>query len=139
MKSHEYLTANLFRQHGDRKEMGRLSTITDVSTGQVYVVPRGIEHIHFVYELLGTDEPDQERAAALVPTHIGIERVVPDDLRVVSLLTGISGLEIGLRIRHTREQLAAGHERVRRFVEEGEIERADPLHEDTILLRYACD
>ena len=139
MRTHDRLTYNLFDNFGDRKETGRVSTLTDLETGLIHIVPREIEHINFAYGILNADEIEVERLAKLIPTHVGIERLAEDGLQVISLLSGICGLEIGLRVRHTRAQLQEGHERIREFVANGEIPVLRPLREDKILYKYASD
>ncbi|MBS3125256.1 hypothetical protein J4211_03320 [Candidatus Woesearchaeota archaeon] len=143
MKTYDRLTEELRRTYGDRKIPGRLSILVDLCAQPlIYAVPREIEHINFVKELLGTDETQEvrERGTLLVPSHIDIQ---PNGQNfhylVCGFLTGVSGLEIAFGVRHPREALKRAHEQTKTFTRIGELSVTTTFSEDKINYKYALD
>ena len=49
------LTLDTYLEYGNRKVAGRISLFIDVSSENVYMVPRDIEHIDFAREIQKKD------------------------------------------------------------------------------------
>jgi hypothetical protein len=114
------LTHALLEDYGDRKKPGNLSVVTDVLRGIITPVPRDVEHIVFVARYLKvTKEQFKDQpalAARIVPTNIQIENGT-----VVGVVTGICGMELGLGVRHTPDDLQKAHNLVMQFIAAGEF------------------
>src|SRR3989344_2610091 len=126
MRNYNFLNWDIVHRFGNRKIHGRLSVLVDTEAKQIYVVPRNIEHIEFTRRLLslGNYEEVRLRASHLIPSHISIlpDLNTPDlEERVKGFLTGISGLEIGYGVRHTKESLLMAHELTKKFINHGSL------------------
>jgi hypothetical protein len=108
-----------------RKQALSLGLVTNVVDGKIYTMPQEIEHKDFVPALIGATKE------MLVENPSLAERIIPsivefgyDDelnLEIVGLLTGVSGMEIGFRVRHTRADLEFAHRLVLEYLREGEF------------------
>ncbi len=109
MKTYTYITKELLEVYTKRKEHNVLSIVVDIKKDKIYAVPVDKEHVWFVSDLLkrGFDElkEDPSSASHLVPVNIGIENG-----EIIAVLTGWSGLEAGLGVRHSNEELNKAHE-----------------------------
>ncbi len=129
MKTHseESLTWSTVSSFGGRKEPGRVSVLVDTVDETVYLVPRDMEHIDFAQNVL---QRAPESMHSLVPSHIDIDEA----LEQIKILTGVCGLEILLRVRHSPDELDRAHERTKEYVARGEIPY--PIVDDRIVLDY---
>lgn len=121
-----------------RKKGGLISVMVNVETKEVIPIPRNVEHVDFTSALLGMERDDlrndPSRAARWIPSNI---EVLGDE--VIGVITGVSGLELGFRVRHTRADLQAAHDRVIQWVLEGELYVVEPLEKSEIVYRFASD
>lgn len=116
----EKLTEDQITSFGDRKHKGRLSVVVDtLQEGEnldIYIVPKDKEHIGFCLELV----KDVRRLTNIIPSHIHYDNV-EGIYEVTGVFTGESGMEQGYGVRHSARDLDRGHQRVLRFVNEGEV------------------
>ncbi len=130
------LTLDTYIRYGNRKKPGRISFLVDVGTETIYPVPREIEHIDYAMEILG-EAPLPDNCKRLVPSHIDTQ--LCDSIpRVVGVITGVSGLEISLGIKHTRDDLRRAHDTIWNLINQGEI-GISKVNENKIVERYASD
>ncbi|MEM4336461.1 MAG: hypothetical protein QXG86_00455 [Candidatus Woesearchaeota archaeon] len=130
MKVYDRLTWGIYNTFGGRKKAGYLSVIVDLSSDIIYPVPLDMEHIDFVSKLLGISKSEiafDERVKKFIPSIIEIEDT-GIEVKVSGILTGVSGLEIGCGVRHSKEDLEKAHLKVIDFVNRGEL----PVAEDFI-------
>ncbi len=142
MRSYDRLTQALFSQYGNRKVPGRLSIFVDLTTREIYAVPIGQEHIDFAKELKSIEDRLAliNACARLIPSHISIMPSLETHMEEVDgFLTGESGLEIGLGVRHARSDLEIAHQIAKEFAQRGEFSIAYELKEDKISYRYVID
>lgn len=103
---------------------------------KVYPIPSDIEHVAFASFFLNKEiadiKADPATAQQLVPSII----IIRND-KVVGVATGVSGLEIGYNVRHSREALEATHQLVWQFVRKGELSVSESLEEDRVIYKYA--
>jgi len=123
MRIHNRLTWALYNSFGGRKKPGYLSVVVDLKTKTIYPVPLGKEHVKFVAEnLLGISEDelsnDTSLAMRIIPSIIEIDGIAGE---VKGVLTGVSGVEIGYRVRHLKQDIEKAHGLVIGFIEQGEI------------------
>lgn len=108
MESYTHITAELL-ENLKRKGRGVLSIIVNLRANKIYAVPVNKEHAVFVSEFLkkGMDDLKENPAKAsyLIPVNIGIS-----EGKVTDVLTGWSGLEAGLGVRHSNTELNKAHE-----------------------------
>lgn len=129
------LTWSLFSKYSGRKQAGFINVFVDVNANEIIPIPRDIEHITFVAEILNCDiqeiKENPAKCSHLVPSIIQISGDY-----VISVVTGVSGLEIAFKVRHKKEHLQIAHSLVWAFIENGEIPIGN-LVENTIVERYA--
>lgn len=115
------LTYKFLELFGDRKRTGLFSIIVNTKNGRVHPVPRYMEHVSFVCKLLRIDKKKllekPDIASHLVPSNININ----DEGFIDGIITGVSGLEIGARVRHTKESLDIAHTIALQYIQNGEI------------------
>ncbi|MBW2981992.1 hypothetical protein KY343_03875 [Candidatus Woesearchaeota archaeon] len=108
MKSIEYLSKDVIQEFGGRKQAGVIALIIDVKEKKIYPVPHNLEHVDFAALLLdkkkGELKKNPQLAARLIPSTISIE-----EGKIVGVLTGVSGLEIGLKVKHKSSDLENAH------------------------------
>jgi len=138
-KAIECLTERIAQQYIGRKNANAIGIVVKVETLEVFMVPQNIEHMDFVPTLFGTTRDD------LIENPLIAERTIPsiitleygsNGFEVKSVLTGISGIEIGLGVRHQRADLEIAHKRVLVFIDEGDFARAADF-EAVINYKYA--
>jgi|GEM_PF-4633555 len=105
------LTLDTYMEYGNRKVAGRISLFVDISSENVYMVPRDIEHIDFAREIQRKGLINN--LEKLIPTPIDTtydnkETLIPK-INISGVLTGVSGLEIKAGIRHTKVDLESAH------------------------------
>jgi hypothetical protein len=138
----ERLTWDLFDRFIGRKGALLMGVVTDTETKglPLYPMPQGIEHMDYVPSLIGLDREglieDPSVAERFIPSIIEFEYDEEREIRVKKVLTGVSGIEIGLRVRHDRAALEAAHQRVLTFIDGGEIPKSDGF-ESMIQYEYA--
>ena len=115
MKSYTYITDKLLEVNLKRKGRGVLSIIVDLNITKIYAVPVTKEHAVFVSGFLkkGMDDLRENPSSAshLVPVNIGISNG-----EITDVLTGWSGLEAGLGVRHSTPELNKAHELAWAFI-----------------------
>ncbi|MBW2994994.1 hypothetical protein KY312_01460 [Candidatus Woesearchaeota archaeon] len=121
VRGYRRLTWALYENFGERKVAGVISFIFDAHYHVFYPVPRDVEHISFVSEnLLGISVDElrmqPELAERLIPVNIAIQ-----ENTVVEYLIGVSGLELGLRVRHREKDLRSAEKYTLEFIKKGEI------------------
>ena len=113
-KYFDYLTREILEIFGDRKKEGRLSVVTFEDL--VYPVPKDREHIEFCSELV----VDPRKLPKVIPSHINYSQI-EQEYEIISIITGESGIEQGYGIKHSKKDLEIAHQRVLRFINEGEV------------------
>lgn len=109
------LTPDIVKQFGNRKKPGRVSVVTDMDTLNVFLVPHSMEHIDFITKKLRISD-----CRRIIPTHIDMI-LDHEQERVGELITGVSGVEQGYGVRHTREDIDMAHNIVYSAVQRGEF------------------
>ena len=135
IKYYSKLTHWLVDQYGHRKGFGIISFLYDVSEKKFIPVPCDKEHAAFLAKLLGIDKEGlkfSERAQKFIPVNIQIDA----DGSVKGLLTGVSGLEIGFKLRHERRYIRKAHRMAISLIKHGELPRS-PDFKDKALYKYA--
>lgn len=123
-----------------RKQPDQLCVVADTTNSKIYPVPIAIEHVDFVSELLGCHiTEDLLGASRFVPSNIiirlkGANGVI--DNKVMEIITGVSGMEIGYNLRHTPGQLQKAHGLANTFVVSGEIPQ-DEEFKSRIIRKYS--
>jgi len=129
LKHYKKLTWSLVESYGGRKEAGVISLIFDAHTHKFYAVPRETEHVVFVAEKILNISVDEFRqspqlAERLIPVNIFMEGEM-----VVAFLIGVSGMELGLSVRHRAKDLRAAQRHTRKFIMDGEVWHSEKLDE----------
>jgi len=122
-----------------RKKENQLCLIVDTKEEKIYPVPVKIEHIDFASRIIGYKITENlEDASKIVPSNIimGVSGMNDISYVVEQIITGVSGMEIGYRLRHSHQQLEKAHELVRKFVDDGEFQKSKNFSEK-IIKRYA--
>jgi len=122
-----------------RKKENQLCLIVDTKEEKIYPVPVKIEHIDFASRIIGYKITENlEDASKIVPSNIIMRVSGMNDISYVveQIITGVSGMEIGYRLRHSHQQLEKAHELVRKFVDDGEFQKSKNFSEK-IIKRYA--
>ncbi len=129
------LTWDLVERFGGRKAEGLFSILINTNSGEIYIVPREIEHIDFACRLLNIERDEFKRepqiASHLIPVHIKIN----GEGFVEKIVTGISGLEL-YGVRHTKIAVETAHAIAHKFVEKGEVPILRKLEEDRIVYQF---
>ncbi|MBW2981990.1 hypothetical protein KY343_03865 [Candidatus Woesearchaeota archaeon] len=120
----DVLSRELIEVYGSRKKEGRLSLLVDTTTNEIYIVPKDTEHIEFTKQI-GTD-PDK-----VVPVHVDFL-----DGRVAGVITGESGLEQDLGVRHSHDDLNSANSTVYQLIIGSGLE-ISPGHRNKICVEYA--
>ncbi|HLC86637.1 MAG TPA: hypothetical protein VJG30_05100 [Candidatus Nanoarchaeia archaeon] len=130
------LTYKLLELFNNRKRTGLFSVIVNTRIEKVHPVPRYIEHIAFTCKLLKIDKKrlleNPDIASHLVPSNININ----DKGFIDGIITGISGLELGAKVKHTKYQLDTAHNLVLLFIQNGEVPVAEKLQTNKIMTTY---
>ncbi len=125
------LTWALYNGYGDRKQQGMICFFYDVRDKIFLLIPRDVEHWNFASSFLGVSFIDLKNVAShLIPCTIIIEYD-----KVVSLITGVSSLEIGAKVRHDKKDLEVAHKAALRFIYQGELQVSDAF-QASIQKRY---
>ena len=108
MESIEYLSKDILRKYCGRKKEGVIALLIDVNKKEIYPIPKGVEHVQLAALILGKRKNELEKnpalAAHLIPSTIEIK-----EGEVRGVLTGVSGLELGLKVRHKKSDLPKAH------------------------------
>ncbi|OYT32565.1 hypothetical protein DRJ22_00055 [Candidatus Woesearchaeota archaeon] len=138
-KAYTALTQAVFANFAHRKGANTLSIITDTETGKIYPVPRELEHIDLACLLLHTNRKEfqeqrtiyLDKIEKLIPTIIEFSQ---DCTTVTGIITGVSGMELGYRIRHTENDLNNAHALAKQFIKNGDFEI--DLTKDEIIMKF---
>ncbi len=140
LKSFERLSWSVFNQFSGRKRANAISVVTKVNTLEVFPIPSNIEHIDYVPKILGIEKDDLIEnpllAEKIIPSLIEIEFDINSGELVKGVITGVSGLEIALRVRHSKHDLEIVHQRILEFISKGDIPKHAEFQE-IINFKYA--
>lgn len=125
----ERITLDTYLKYGNRKKDGRISFFVDTRNDSVYLVPRDIEHIEFVKYIAKLHDYSR-----IIPTHVDTE-LHGDELFVIGILTGVSGLEIKLNVRHSHEDLEIAHDVTWNLINSSDV-KVGKLRENRIVTWY---
>ncbi|OYT32566.1 hypothetical protein DRJ22_00060 [Candidatus Woesearchaeota archaeon] len=131
MRFYDFLTYSLINQYGNRKKPGRLSILVNVEEKKIYAVPRKIEHIDYAKQF-------NIELSKLIPVHIDTKLNENGLEEIIGLVTGVSGMEIGYGIRHSKKDLEEAHKLAKDFIENGELP-IKKLEEDKIIYKYSTN
>ncbi len=116
------LTWEIVNKFVGRKRPNAIALICDTNTQEVYVVPHEIEHVDFAGLLLGVTQNEIRAnpsiASHLVPVTIELNNMHDE---VMGMQTGTSGMELGFRVRHSRQQLTTAQAMAQAFIFTGEV------------------
>ena len=130
-RAFDYLTWAVINQFLGRKNANALGVVTNVKTLEVFPVPQGTEHKDFVPTLLGIDTGDLQDnpslAEHIIPSIIEFEQGTSNPYVIIGVLTGVSGLEIGLGVRHVKQDLEKAHAQVIKFAANGDFDVSDNI------------
>ena len=118
------LTEEVMAEYSSRKKQGRLSLVVDVKKREIYPVPKDIEHVDFVAQL----ETDP---CHIIPVHLDFK-----DGKIVGVLTGESGIELKLGVKHSHDDLYTANSIAYDLINKSEIE-AVLRHRNKIFFEYA--
>jgi hypothetical protein len=108
MRGIKYLSKKTFERYGDRKKPGLITFLIDVDKESIYPVPKGMEHVGLACILAKTTrfviETDPKVVSHLIPSTLEIKEGL-----LVSVLTGVSGLELGFKVKHKKGDLRKAH------------------------------
>ncbi len=130
------LTWDIVKNYSDRKEEGLIALIVNTNTGEIHLVPRDIEHVDFVCRLLDINKKELKKDPTIVSHIIPSMVIINQEREVVGVITGVSGLELGWGVRHTREALERVHSIIHKFIENGEVP-IGRLERDDIIYKFA--
>lgn len=137
------LSYDIFDNFIGRKGALMLGVVTDTDSKglPVYPMPQGIEHMDYVPTLVGTDRTGlleiPSLAERFIPSIIEFEMSEDErDYLVKGLITGVSGIEIGLRVRHDKGAIELAHQRVLNIIDAGDFQKS-PNFEAKVVLKYA--
>ena len=120
-KRYNVLTWALFNAYGGRKKQGLLSFLYDSNENCFIPVPRNMEHVDFVSKLLNLEKEElQIHAKHIIPVNIVVEYDV-----IVAMVIGVSGMEIGFNVRHSKKDLKNAEKAAVNFVISGELPVAE--------------
>ena len=127
MKTASSLTWGLYNAYGGRKKPGYLAVVVNLKENVIYPIPTNEEHADFISKrILGTSKNElsmhPEWAEKIIPSIIEIDDISG---KVKGVLTGVSGVEIGYRVRHDKEDIEKAHAKVIEFLKNGEIPFAE--------------
>jgi hypothetical protein len=135
----EGMTRELFEVFGNRKQEGLFAAFVNVKTEEIIPVPIGVEHIEMAARLLHLAPSDikahPDVASHLVASYLQIEKS-PAGLKIVGILTGVCGTNMGYGVRHERSDLEKAHALMLQFALNGEIPVAAPLKLNRILFEF---
>lgn len=138
MRSYLRLDLNVVNQFIGRKKALMLAVVTNITTNEIFPVPSNFEHVDYVPKILGVSKldliDDISLAKCIIPSIIEFD-YDEDFLIVKSLVIGVSGLEIGFRLRHKKEDLEKGHKLVLDFIKNGEFRLSENFR-DGVNLKY---
>jgi len=104
----KYLSEKVLKEYCGRKKEGIIALLIDVDKEKIYPIPKKMEHVTFAALLLGKSVKELKEnpslAASLIPSTIEIENG-----NIVGIVTGTSGLELGLKVRHHPTNLQKAH------------------------------
>lgn len=114
------LTVDIKVTFGDRKQKGLLSLLYDARKKAFIPIPTNIEHIEIAAELLKKTKnqiiENPDLAGHLIPVNIFFK-----DEKIVEILVGISGIEMGYKVRHSKEDLVKAYEASWDFIKNGDF------------------
>ncbi|MEK6952803.1 MAG: hypothetical protein AABX29_07350 [Nanoarchaeota archaeon] len=114
------LKAEIKETFGDRKQRGLLSLLYDAKKNAFIPIPTNKEHIEIVTELLKKTKTqvieNPGLASHLIPVNVFFK-----DEKVTEILVGISGIEMGYKVRHSKEDLVKAHNASWNFVKKGDF------------------
>jgi len=118
---HNKLTLDIKTTYGNRKKRGIISLLYDAKKDAFIPIPTNKEHIEIVMEILNKTKvqiiKNPDLASHLIPINIFIE-----EDKIKEVLIGISGIEMGYKVRHSKTDLTKAHEASWNFINNGEIE-----------------
>jgi len=98
------LTPEIEKKFGDRKKTGLISFIYNAKKDEFAIVLQNNEHIDTAVEILKVKKSDIERnpeiASHLIPINI---KILGKEIK--EILIGISSIELGYHVRHTKKDL----------------------------------
>ena len=138
VKSYTKLDSNVINQFLGRKKALMLAVVTNIETNEIFPIPCDFEHIDYVHKIVGISKlelvEDISLAKNIIPSIIEFD-YDEEFLIVKSLVSGVSGLEIGFRLRHRKLDLEKGHKLVLDFIKNGEF-RLSSNFKDAINPKY---
>ena len=126
MSSIDIITDEVLKQFGNRKTEGRIDFVFDLNNGNVYPVPKDLEHSEFIPTMLGY-VPKTRR---FVPSQIRLK-----DGKVKDIITGASSYEAKENVFHPLRDLFTAHKRMWEFILKSQI--PIELERDEVLRNYA--
>ncbi len=127
LRYYNTLTQALFNQYGNRKEQGIISFFYDVEEKAFLPIPPDTEHADFVSKIFHIEKNSlkfDERPKRLIPIIIKMD----ENFNVSKILIGVSGLEIGYGVRHSKKDLVRAKRMTVKFVKYGEFKIKKPLY-----------
>lgn len=128
------LTWSILETYGGRKQAGFISVFVNMKTNEVIPIPIGQEHIEVASDILGATKEDilfnPSICAHLIP---GIIQLT--NKKIVAVVTGASGMEIGYNVRHYVTDVQKAHTIIWSFITSGEIP-VGQLLENRIIRKY---
>lgn len=134
-ESYPALTQPILEAYGGRKQKDFICVFVNVKTNEVIPVPINQEHINFAANILSVRRKDiisnPFLCSHLIPSIIQIT-----NKKIVAVVTGASGLEVGFKVKHKLEDLQKAHTLVWNFINLGDIE-VGKIIENRIVERFA--
>ncbi len=94
------LDRHIFERFGDRKQVGRIDFVVDVTNNAVYVIPRNREHSDCMVHIPNHGEKT-------IPFQYRYENTTPP--AITRIITGVSSYEARTGVRHTARDLFEAH------------------------------
>jgi len=117
-----------------RKKPEQLCLIVDLDTELIYPVPVEIEHIDFTSLLKGNIKKNPDLARKVIPSNL----IIDLSRTVNGIITGVSGMESGYKVRHISSDIDIAHDLIYSFITYGDLPLAKNLKEENKIYRY-CD
>ena len=121
----ERLTRALVRVYHD--EQG-LRLLVNTNSKELFIVEKDSTHLELAYELLEMTRHELKRHP-YVASHLVSSCVEIIEKKVYGIVTGMGGLETGLKVGHTKYQLNSAHKLVLGFVDNGNFARSEEYSE----------
>lgn len=137
LKIVKILTQNIADEFINKGEQSGIRVLTNTITKEVYLLPEEIEHIELACTLLKLNKKDLMKNPSQASHFVSSVITIDNQGTIISIITGISSLELKGNVRHKRETLEEGHRIINECISKGNVPQ--DIKQNVILYKFVED